>query len=186
MVVTIVAVLVVAGVVWAQDHFIIMFPEGVTRGGFTDHPHVADRSIIHVSVPIESEDCAGYDRGFFDTGGFAAPANAVGYLTGRQLERFEVDYVVALREAWCSGVRDPTFSTDLGNMWVADPAVLLGRGGRDPREWWDTDGPTTPREVNYPGWCDYLRVHLAIKDRYDASMDPTEWNFVAAQLATCD
>lgn len=165
MVVTVLAVLVAAGVVWTQSHFIAS-PDG----------------IIHVSIPIEAENCAGYDRGFFDTGGFQAPAKPVGYLTGRQLERFEVGYVVALHEAWCSGVRDPTFGTDSGNLRVADPAVHLGKGGRDPREWWDTDGPTTPRKVDYPGWCDYL----AVKDRYDASMDRAEWDFVTAQLATCD
>ena len=190
MVVTVVAVLIAAGIVWTQDIF-IAFPEEATRGEFTDLPYVGDRypatdGIIHVSIPIESENCAGYDRGFFDTGSFGAPAEPVGYLTGQQLERFEVDYVVALEEAWCSGVRDPTFGTDLGNLRVADPAVHLGKGGRDPREWWDTDGPTTPRKVDYPGWCDYLTAHLAIKDRYDASMDPAEWDFVTAQLATCD
>jgi len=40
--------------------------------------------------------------------------------------------------------------------------------------------------VNCPGWCDYLTAHLAVKDEYDASMDPAEWDFAAAQLATCD
>ena len=82
------AVLVIAGAVWAQRRFV-------------DRSRVTDR-IFHVSIPIEGENCAGYDGGFFHTGGFQAPTNPVGYLTGQQLERFEVDHVVALAEAWCS------------------------------------------------------------------------------------
>ena len=165
------AVLVVAGAVWAQRRFV-------------DRSRVTDR-IFHVSIPIEGENCAGYDGGFFHTGGFQAPTNPVGYLTGQQLERFEVDHVVALAEAWCSGVRDPSFGTDPENLRAVDPAVNRGKGSHDPREWWDTDRATTPRKVTYPGWCDYLTLHLAVKDKYDAAMDRAEWDFVAAQLAAC-
>ena len=39
--------------------------------------------------------------------------------------------------------------------------------------------------MTYPGWCDYLTLHLAVKDKYDAAMDRAEWDFVAAQLAAC-
>jgi len=140
MAVTVLAVLVAAGVVWTQRHyFFIAFPDSGIRGEFTNLHHVADRSpvidrVIHVSVSIKPENCAGYHRGFFDIGSFGTPANAVGFLTGRTLERFELDHVVARHEAWCSGVHDPTFGTDSTNLRVADPAVCQGKDGHDPRE----------------------------------------------------
>ena len=187
---TVLAFLVVAGTVWVQNRF-TAFPDGATRGKFAYFLYLADRSratdpIIHVSIPIGAEDCAGYDRDFFHSGGFQTAANPVGYLTGRPLDRFEVDHVVALHEAWCSGVRDPAFGTDPDNLRASDPSVNRGKGGRDPREWWDTDGKTTPRKVDYPGWCDYLTIHLAVKDEYDAAMDKAEWDFVTTQLAACE
>lgn len=115
----------------------------------------------------------------------AEPETVVGYLTGEVLTGWHVDHVVARQEAWCSGIRDPAFSNDLANQRRANGSVNSGKGGRDPLEWWNTDGKTTPKTVTYPGWCDYLRLHVEIKVKWGGTMDLEEHEFIVGQLRGC-
>jgi len=138
-------------------------------------------------IVIAPENCEGSSRASFE--GIPSGVNwgNVGYLTHRDVTgRRDIDHVVAVHEAWCSGVRAPALGSDLDNLRASDSSVNRGKGARDPREWWDTSGKTTPRTNNYPGWCDYLNIHVKVKVKYAATMDQAEYDFVKAQLAECD
>lgn len=43
-----------------------------------------------------------------------------------------------------------------------------------------------PGAVDYPGWCDYLRLHVQVKRFAGGTMDQAEHDFVANQLQSCD
>jgi len=94
--------------------------------------------------------------------------------------------VVALEEAWCSGIRDAQFGADSRNHRASVSSVNRGKGGHDPLEWWNTSGGTIPRTTDYPGWCAYLRLHVQVKRLAGESMDQAEHDFVVNQLRTCD
>lgn len=140
------------------------------------------------SIRIAPENCAGWENANFDD----IPSiitfhrlGSVGYLTHQVLASGHVDHVVDYQEAWCSGIRDPSFGSDTYNLWPAKASVNQGKGGRDPLEWWNTDGKTTPRKVDYPGWCQYLYIHVAVKVAHKSTMDQAEYDFVKAQLEMC-
>ena len=140
-----------------------------------------------LGVPIAPENCAGYDRNFYRPHGTSwRSLGGVGYLTGRTLTSGDVDHVVALEEAWCSGIRDAQFGADSRNHRASVSSVNRGKGGRDPLEWWNTSGSTTPRNVDYPGWCNYLRLHVQVKVSAGGTMDQAEYDFIVEQLGTCD
>ena len=150
-------------------------------------PTTTATNVGSLGVPIAPEDCAGYDRNFYRPHGTSWRAlGGVGYLTGQTLTSGDVDHVVALEEAWCSGIRDAQFGADGRNHRASVSSVNRGKGGRDPLEWWNTSGSTTPRNVDYPGWCDYLRLHVQVKRFAGGTMDQAEHEFVANQLQTCD
>lgn len=137
-------------------------------------------------IAIEPENCEGYDRGFYDPHGTSwRNLGGVGYLTGEVLDSGDVDHVVALQEAWCSGVRVAEFGSDGFNHLASVSSVNRGKGGHDPHEWWNTDGKTTPRKVGDPGWCEYLALHVSVKQKWSASMDRAEYDFLAAHLSDC-
>ena len=140
-----------------------------------------------LGVALAPEDCGGYDRDFYRPHGTSWRAlGGVGYLTGQTLTSGDVDHVVALEEAWCSGIRDAQFGADSRNHRASVSSVNSGKGGRDPLEWWNTSGSTTPRNVDYPGWCDYLRLHVEVKRFAGGTMDQAEHDFIVGQLQTCD
>lgn len=137
-------------------------------------------------IRVAAESCGGYDRdNFAGHGTSAAALGGVGYLTGRRVPNGDVDHVVALHEAWCSGERDPAFGRWATNLRASDASVNRGKGRHDPREWWNTDGTTSPRRVAYPGWCDYLTIHVNVKRARGMTMDRAEYDFVADQLRGC-
>ena len=161
---------------WYQDIATLIYDYGTTGGYY-----------ILLDFGGAPEDCAGYPPHHLDEVE-GAPPGAEGYLTQAVLEDPAVDYVVSSYELWCSGLGDlgpPPLGSDPYNLRAADPAVKLGRGGRDPREWWDTDGPASPRNVDYPGWCDYLILHVEVKNMYVANMDQAEIEFLKKQLKQC-
>lgn len=140
-------------------------------------------------ITIAPENCAGSDRASFE--GIpsqiyvGALGYRLGYLTYEVLTSGDIDHLVAVHEAWCSGIRDPKFGSDLYNLFASNSSVNRSKGGRDPLEWWNTDGRYTPRKVDYPGWCQYLYFHVEIKHQYGATMDQAEWDFVRDQVAKC-
>ena len=160
-----------------------------TPAGTTTAPTTtAARSVTmgSLGVRVAPEDCAGYSRSFYEAHGTSWRAlGGVGYLTGRQLTSGDVDHVVSLEEAWCSGIRTASFGSAPGNHRASVSSVNRGKGGRDPLEWWNTSGSTSPRRVSYPGWCDYLELHVQVKQAWDGTMDQAEHDFVAAQLGGC-
>ena len=139
-----------------------------------------------LDVWIAPEDCAGYSRTTYQPHGTSWRAlGAVGYLTGRTLTSGDVDHVVALEEAWCSGIRSPQFGSASQNHRASVSSVNSGKGGRDPLEWWNTSGSTSPARVSYPGWCDYLALHVQVKQSWNGTMDQQEHDFIVGQLADC-
>ncbi len=137
-------------------------------------------------IVIAPENCSGSDRANYNSIPRGVNWGNVGYLTQRTLASRDIDHVVALHEAWCSGVRDPEIGSDLANLRASDSSVNRGKGGRDPLEWWNTDGKTSPRKVDYPGWCDYLEIHAEVKVKYGATVDQAEYDFVEEQLEECE
>ena len=145
-------------------------------------------SVDSLGVSIAPENCEGYDRNFYSPHGTSWRAlGGVGYLTGRTLTSGDVDHVVALEEAWCSGIRDAQFGADSRNHRASVSSVNRGKGGRGPvGVGGNTSGSTTPRNVDYPGWCDYLRLHVQVKVFAGGTMDQAEHDFIVEQLRTCD
>ncbi len=149
----------------------------------------ADSLRVLRGIQVGPERCAGYDPNSYAVLTGYLSLGSVGYLTHDVVavpqDDLVPDYVVDLKEAWCSGVGPGAFERDTYNLWPARPAVDSGKGAFDPREWWDSDSPTSPRIVDYPGWCEYLNIHVKIKDDWEASMDQAEYDFVRSQLRQC-
>lgn len=139
-----------------------------------------------LGVAIAPEDCEGYERDHYRPHRTSwRELGGVGYLTGQPLDGGDVDHVVGLEEAWCSGIRDSGFGAAPANHRASNSSVNRGKGGRDPLEWWNTGGRTTPRTNDYPGWCEYLRIHVSVKRAFGGTMDQAEYDFVTDQLAGC-
>ncbi|MDE0233254.1 MAG: S-layer homology domain-containing protein [bacterium] len=96
-----------------------------------------------------------------------------------------VDFVVSPYEAWCSGVRNRMFTLDAYNTRPVVGSVDESKAYFDPLEWWNRDDPASPQNTNYPGWCEYLHMHVDVKYRYQATMDQAEYDFVKEQLGNC-
>lgn len=139
-----------------------------------------------VGIRIEPEKCDGYDRDFYAKADRSTVPVTVGLFVKFVLDDRDLDHVVALKEAWCSDGRVPSVGSDADNLRWTHPQVNRGKSGHDPREWWDTNGETTPREAGYPGWCEYLGIHVDVKQKYGMSMDRAEYDFVSEQLRVCD
>lgn len=135
---------------------------------------------------VAAENCSGYSRDHYRPHGSSwKQLGGVGYLSNETLSSGDVDHVVSLHEAWCSGIRDPKFGSDGFNHRASKSGVNRGKGQHDPREWWDTSGSTTPRTGDYPGWCDYLLLHVEVKLRWDGTVDQAEHDFLVTHLSNC-
>lgn len=100
----------------------------------------------------------------------------------------QIDHVVAFGEAWESGLGDDDEQTI--ERYYNDPYVLLavdgpsnnGKQDSDAAEWLpsrvDADGKDT-----YD--CYYVARQIAVKDKYDLSVDKAEKNAMSDVLATC-
>lgn len=83
---------------------------------------------------------AGGDRKTHDRKAARRPVPNPTHPLGSHLTSGDVDHVVALEKAWCSGIRDPQFGADGRNHRASVSSVNRGKGSRDPREWWNTSG----------------------------------------------
>jgi hypothetical protein len=99
----------------------------------------------------------------------------------RQAEAIQIDHVVPLAEAWVSGARRwgtsrrETFANDLRELLAVDGPTNMGKGDGDPAGW-------RPR-LGYR--CRYARRWIAVKARYDLSVDPAEKAALRQMLGSC-
>ncbi len=105
--------------------------------------------------------------------------------TGRYFvapESLQIDHVVALSEAHKSGAwawdeeRRTAFANDLGvpeNLMAVNGPVNEDKSDKDPAEW-------LPPDTTY--WSRYVRQWLAVKDRWELSVDSLEWDAIQAIL----
>ena len=95
----------------------------------------------------------------------------------------DVDHLVPLAEAWDSGAwvwddaRREAFANDLdhpSSLIAVTASTNRSKGARDPAEWMPPNG-------NYA--CTYLAAWITVKARWGLSVDQTEYDFLAGQLA---
>lgn len=93
----------------------------------------------------------------------------------------EIDHVVALGDAWRSGAsgwsaeQRERFANDLGNLLAVQKQANQDKGSKTPDQW-------RPRE-GY--WCDYARRWVAVKARWQLTVQPTEKSALADMLGSC-
>ena len=144
------------------------------------------------NVEIAPENCDGWppDAGYWDDylPYWSLWEHDVGYLSHQhQRQVLRADFVVSIEEAWCSGVREPSILLYAYNLWTIAASVDQSKSAHDPLEWWNTNDAASPQRVNYPGWCQYLYIHVAVKAdiEWNATMDQGEYDFVKTQLELC-
>ena len=95
----------------------------------------------------------------------------------------DVDHLVPLAEAWDSGAwvwddaRREAFANDLdhpSSLIAVTASTNRSKGARDPAEWMPPNG-------NYA--CTYVAAWITVKARWGLSVDQTEYEFLAGQLA---
>ncbi|WP_067700357.1 HNH endonuclease family protein [Nocardia jejuensis] len=93
----------------------------------------------------------------------------------------EIDHVVALGDAWRSGASQwsaqqrQRFANDIGNLLAVQKQANQDKGSKTPDQW-------KPREAFR---CDYARRWVAVKARWDLTVQPTEKSALQDMLATC-
>ncbi|WP_067813215.1 HNH endonuclease family protein [Nocardia inohanensis] len=93
----------------------------------------------------------------------------------------EIDHVVALGDAWRSGAsgwsagQRESFANDLGNLLAVQKQANQDKGSKTPDQW-------RPREAY---WCDYARRWVAVKARWQLTVQPTEKSALAEMLDSC-
>ena len=141
-------------------------------------------------IVVAPENCDGYDRDHFasynarslrdrwDADDGAADGVITGWYTGLRLansgQAVHVEHVVALKEAWCSGYREPSLGNWPTNLRPAQAALNLSKSDRDPAEW---DRP------DLPGWCRYLALHAQVKRQLGMTADRAELDYIARSWA---
>ena len=89
----------------------------------------------------------------------------------------DIEHIVALAEAYDSGLQESqfrTFAGDLANLTIADPAVNRNqKSDRDAAEW---------RPSRNTGW--FAAKVVAVKQKYDLSVNPAERDALASMLAS--
>ena len=89
----------------------------------------------------------------------------------------DIEHIVALAEAYDSGLRESQFQTfagDLANLTIADPSVNRHqKSDRDAAEW---------RPLRNTGW--FAANVLAVKQKYGLSVNPAERDALASMLAS--
>lgn len=96
--------------------------------------------------------------------------------------KLDVDHIVPLLEAHRSGgsnwskhdKRD--FANDPENLLVVSASENRQKGARDPSEW-------MPDDLDYH--CDYLKLWLKVKSKYQLAMDEKEEKAINSKLANC-
>ena len=141
-------------------------------------------------IAVAPERCDGYDRDHFasynaralrdrwDADDGAADGVITGWYTGLRLansgQAVHVEHVVALKEAWCSGYREPSLGNWPTNLRPAQAALNISKSARDPAEW---DRP------DLPGWCRYLALHVQVKRELGMTADRAEFDYIAGSWA---
>lgn len=163
-------------------------------------------------LPVRAESNGGYSRGRFDDwttrngcdtrewvmineaqGGTRRGCDVEGarwfsYLDGvttRNPSTFDIDHTVALAEAWGSGARNwnrarrDAYANDLGytqSLVAVSASSNRSKGDRSPTEW------TAPRRA---GRCRLVQDWIAVKWRWDLSVDSREKSGLQRLLANC-
>lgn len=98
---------------------------------------------------------------------------------------FDIDHVVALKEAWDSGAWNWTadqrraFANDLSQPYfliAVTASSNRSKSDRDPAEW-------LPVNTGYR--CDYVRIWIDVKRAWNLSVDQVEHDALAGILSTC-
>ena len=98
---------------------------------------------------------------------------------------FDIDHVVALKEAWDSGAwnwnadQRKAFANDLDQPFfliAVTGSSNRSKGADDPAEW-------MPPNASYH--CTYVRIWIEIKRAWDLSVDQAEHDYLARKLASC-
>jgi len=98
---------------------------------------------------------------------------------------FDIDHVVALKEAWDSGAntwtaaRREAFANDLANSFAliaVSASSNRSKSDRDPADW-------LPTRVAYK--CTYVNDWIRVKKAWSLSVDQAEYDALARVLATC-
>ena len=98
---------------------------------------------------------------------------------------FDIDHVVALKEAWDSGAWNWTpaqrqsFANDLSQPFfliAVSASSNRSKSDNDPAEW-------LPTNASYR--CDYVRIWIDVKRAWDLSVDQAEHDALARILSTC-
>lgn len=99
----------------------------------------------------------------------------------RDPEAVQIDHVVSLKESWVSGAW--RWSPAKRLAFANDPANLHAVEGRLNQSKGEDDASTWKPAPAY--WCRNAREILAIKTRYQLSIDPAEQRALNRMLATC-
>jgi hypothetical protein len=106
-------------------------------------------------------------------------------VTTRDASTFDIDHVVALKEAWSSGAkrwstaRRQAFANDLGDprtLRAVTAGANRSKGDRDPSEW------MPPRSGIH---CRYLGWWVAVKVRWRLAVNAPERTFIRDRLQDC-
>jgi len=106
-------------------------------------------------------------------------------VTTTKASSFDIDHVVPLKEAWDSGAWQWTadqrtaYANDLGDsrtLRAVSAASNRSKGDRDPADWW-------PPALSFR--CVYAGEWVAVKTRWQLSVDSRERTAVASLLGTC-
>jgi hypothetical protein len=98
---------------------------------------------------------------------------------------FDIDHVVALKEAWDSGAntwtadRRQAFANDLDNAFsliAVSASSNRSKGEQDPAEW-------LPSRTAYK--CTYVNDWIRVKKAWNLAVDQAEYNALQRVLATC-
>lgn len=99
--------------------------------------------------------------------------------------RFDIDHVVALKEAWDSGAWSWTadqrrdFANDLSEPFfliAVSASSNRSKSDRDPAEW-------LPTNTSYR--CEYVRIWVQVKRAWNLSVDQAEHDAIRNTLAAC-
>jgi hypothetical protein len=106
-------------------------------------------------------------------------------VTTTKASSFDIDHVVALKEAWDSGAwawtsaRREAYANDLGDtrmLRAVSAASNRSKGDRDPAQW-------LPPLASVR--CTYATEWVVVKVRWHLSLDPAEWTALKRILAAC-
>jgi hypothetical protein len=99
--------------------------------------------------------------------------------------RFDIDHVVALKEAWDSGAwnwsaeQRRQFANDLSQPFfliAVSASSNRSKSDRDPAEWLPTNGGYR---------CEYVRIWVQVKRAWNLSVDQAEHDAIRNTLANC-